>query len=505
MLSLPIELVIAILLHIDPILAFRIAVLLAVGYKDPSLRNTLIPKIPSASLSSASKKGQIQLLEWWKAHYEKPAGSEKQGLKTLLQKSVKPIKEASLAGQIDALEWWGQRAIEILCEEWGAAYKQDVKCGLEKGGAAVLQYWRWFNIDDSGVDSFKRWIFDCPLTVLQWWRRQGLDPQKIVYANSHWSTALEVACTRGDVEYLAWWKDQGVEMKCSSDLVGRACREGHIGVLEFWVGVMGEHQFRSRFFEYGFGGELADALCAASEGGHVAVLEWFKEKDPGFGNPIVVKDGKTVVEWWDDEEEKEEGLDLFYNHPLDAASRGGHVEVLEWWKTNSGLKFKPSVRSMVDASLEGHVHVLEWWLRSGLSLEYNEDAIYWASLNGHVGVLEWWLRSGLSLEYNENAMWGASQKGHVGVLEWWLRSGLTLNYDEDAMNSASLKGHVGVLEWWVKSGLELKWSEAAWYGDESEIQAPPEVMEWWDASGLRVTTDRRASADSGTDSIADGN
>jgi len=52
------------------------------------------------------------------------------------------------------------------------------------------------------------------------------------------------------------------------------------------------------------------------------------------------------------------------------ASEFGHVAVLEWWK-QSDLELKWSELAMDYASMNGHVAVLEWWKQSNLELKWN--------------------------------------------------------------------------------------------------------------------------------------
>jgi hypothetical protein len=69
---------------------------------------------------------------------------------------------------------------------------------------------------------------------------------------------------------------------------------------------------------------------------------------------------------------------------MDWASQYGHVAVLEWWK-NSGLECKWSKDAMDWASCCGHVAVLEWWKNSGLECKWSKSVDYEKKT-----VREWW-------------------------------------------------------------------------------------------------------------------
>ena len=121
---------------------------------------------------------------------------------------------------------------------------------------------------------------------------------------------------------------------------------------------------------------------------------------------------------------------------MESASLNGHVNVLTWWKNESGLPLQYSERAMVNASTNGHVNVLTWWKNeSGLPLQYSERAMVNASTNGHVNVLMWWKNeSGFSIQYSQKAVYYASINGHVNVLTWWKNeSGLPIQYSQEAM------------------------------------------------------------------------
>ncbi|KAI9360757.1 hypothetical protein DFJ73DRAFT_896919 [Zopfochytrium polystomum] len=81
-----------------------------------------------------------------------------------------------------------------------------------------------------------------------------------------------------------------------------------------------------------------------------------------------------------------------------AASERGHVRVLQWWR-DCGLEVACCAQGAMEAaSANGHVDVLEWWRRCGLPLRFSSSAdaaLGMAKRNGHAAVVQWWMDSGL--------------------------------------------------------------------------------------------------------------
>ncbi|KAI9348936.1 hypothetical protein DFJ73DRAFT_760711 [Zopfochytrium polystomum] len=250
--------------------------------------------------------------------------------------------------------------------------------------------------------------------------------------------------------------------------------------------------------------DVFQALSSASDCGHVAALQWWKESgvdlsipdfEDGYYYPLPMDDASAnghvhVLQWW-----KDSGIELdgFYSRlALELASEKGRVDVLQWWR-DSGLDLSKPVPfgafgseeeellPLDGASGRGHVHVLQWWKESGLALEYTDKAMDDASKKGHVAVLDWWRECKYEPKFSNRAIDQASKKGHIAVLEWWKDSGLELKYSHKAMDDAAGAGSLDVLRWWKSSGLELKYTHAM---DLASGNGHVKVLEWWLLNGL---------------------
>ena len=153
----------------------------AVALRRLGIRDKLIPKIRFASMDFASKKGQIDLLEWWKSS----------GPGTYYTENA--MHDASRNGHVDVLRWWKASGLELKIVD-----------GMESAS------------ENGHVD------------VLEWWKASGLE-----LACPEW--ALYRATWNGHNKVLEWWEASGLELKFCSLEFDAAVRCGHAEVLNWWT------------------------------------------------------------------------------------------------------------------------------------------------------------------------------------------------------------------------------------------------------------------------------
>jgi Flavoprotein len=206
----------------------------------------------------------------------------------------------------------------------------------------------------------------------------------------------------GNPDILTWWRNSAVfsAKDYLADAVDGASRAGFINVLEWWRLSGLPLKYTERALQY------------ASTEGHVSVLKWWKNasENASISNPIPLKVGKSVR----------------------LAAQSGSTASLAWWDA-SGIPYSHSESVARIASTYGHVHVLELWHRlRGSKMIFDNQVLVGATKNGHDEILEWWRSSGLRVEFKtcdiEEALEDADpiSGAEERVRRWWARNGLNL-------------------------------------------------------------------------------
>ncbi|KAI8799661.1 hypothetical protein BJ742DRAFT_129037 [Cladochytrium replicatum] len=237
------------------------------------------------------------------------------------------------------------------------------------------------------------------------------------------------------------------------------------------------------------------AMDSASENGHVAVLEWWRNSGLELRWTVHRSLGVSssygrvdVLEWW-----LKSGLQRHsWGIVFETAIRHGRIEVLEWWKCKE-LTFETPI-SLDVPSARGHLKVLEWCRACGMELCWTERAMDEASKAKHIDVLEWWRTCGLELKYSVDAMDGPSTAGYVNVLEWWRYSGLPLKYSGNAMDGASRNSDVKVLDWWKHFDLQKSISSTNTSDKENKKEfVHSRIIHWSKKTAMRSVLEMKQS------------
>lgn len=145
------------------------------------------------------------------------------------------------------------------------------------------------------------------------------------------------------------------------------------------------------------------------------------------------------------------------NAAVRAASRNGHVKVLEVLHENLGLSADDAFSALLAAAKRGDVNVLQFLQHACTFPPYNCYCYMTAAGSGHVNVLEFldriWSVTTVEGKLSDirSAMHAAAVDGHVNVLEYLYRT-FHLGAEDArawenlALRSAAKNGHVDVLK-----------------------------------------------------------
>ncbi|ORZ35755.1 hypothetical protein BCR44DRAFT_35390 [Catenaria anguillulae PL171] len=271
--------------------------------------------------------------------------------------------------------------------------------------------------------------------MLAWSTRPGGRPV-------NYSDPITLAMLAGHVRALDWWIDEsGLCFKWNVAAIKAACINGRIDVLEWWAERGFPHLSDMEF--------VADVIFAATEGGHVHVLDWLWSHLPNAQDRFVEAVHDVSYQ--------------YYGTPImKMAAKSGCIAVLEWWiaKAKSKLSKTPSLAPIVAAALyHGHEHVLEWCklhpnvIKQQRIFPWNmvgASPLTTAVMNG----LRGWIDE-LSLLVLPNEYWSASRMAcqrDTQALEWLQQKGYLVGsrYQLTSIAASSLQPAtktIDTLEW----------------------------------------------------------
>ncbi|KAG2793729.1 hypothetical protein PC111_g22916, partial [Phytophthora cactorum] len=227
------------------------------------------------------------------------------------------------------------------------------------------------------------------------------------YRQWEFTRAAAAAAARGDVQALKWLVDMFPNCRVTV-AVEEAAKHGQLQILQ-WLLDKSRRQELTVFWG-------ARELFFAGKHGHLHVAQWLHEHTaPPPTHMFFVtleeaaRNGDLEMVRWLCEVRGE-----WSPYAAVLAASGGHLEVLEWLRTNLFSSSSSSI-SMDNAASGGHLDVLQW-------------------LQNHSGYA------------TQGAMNKAATSGHLEVVQWlheYRREGCT----SDAMNLAATAGHLDVVQW----------------------------------------------------------
>lgn len=322
---------------------------------------------------------------------------------------------ASAHGQVAVLDWWVENAWKLHPK---ATFESRSSCS-------------WHAMDRASANRH--------FHVLEWWKSSGL--LKLPYTDAAMDTL--------DRDVLLWWKMSGLHFYWSPS-IHRAFSAGDLDFILWLEGLAKAHietdpsarRLNAHHFWY--------APEFASQNGHLHMLDWYKASD-------YVRDMGPYT----------------HNGNLIRATRGGRVDVLEWWKDSGLLYSLPDRKNWLvpecvkEACLFDRANVLDWFADSSgcdMSCADDHDLMDIASQNGSASVLQWFKDRGAS----------------VGIPVVWSRSSMNNAWDTKVLN------------WWRDSGLECRWDWDRVTAGYSYRESA-EVRQWWKAfAGIPDTKDSQS-------------
>lgn len=222
---------------------------------------------------------------------------------------------------------------------------------------------------------------------------------------------LQYAAIAGSLATVKWW----YELECTLSGAPDFALDSPNRLVLGSVIVEGGHFEVARFLaEHGYP-LVHPTISSSARFGNVAMLEWLHALDFTRG----------VTGW------------------MDAAARGGHLEVCKWF--NEHLDWDVCTAAAMNGAAEsGRLEVLQW-LHVNRIEGCTTEAINRAAGNGHLGVVQW-LHENRQEGCTADAMNSAAENGHLEIVKW-LHEHRSEGCIVNAMNRAAANGHLEVVKW----------------------------------------------------------
>ncbi|KAI9750402.1 MAG: hypothetical protein M4579_006483 [Chaenotheca gracillima] len=238
------------------------------------------------------------------------------------------------------------------------------------------------------------------ISVLEWWRTS---PSFLIKEYNH--EAIDGASRAGFVHVLDWWLKSGLPLRYTEAALEQASSKGHIEVLDWWKNVSLHHGVAHADVD------MASIKCTSST---------FSLPSPTLHNSFTLPNHST-----------DGSLRLLVGRSICFAALNNRVNAVRWWDS-SGIPYSHEDAVAKIASTSGAVDVLRLWKElKGEKMIFDNQVLAGPTKGGHREVLEWWKRSGFKVEYRpcdiEEALEDSlNREGEERVKVWWARNGLNL-------------------------------------------------------------------------------
>ena len=229
--------------------------------------------------------------------------------------------------------------------------------------------------------------------------------------------------------------------------------------------------------------EIADALMAASDNGHISTVRILVDnvKDCGFGNALLnaaYHGHKSIVDLLLEKGADVNEEDGYYGNAMTAASEQGHRDIVQpLIERGADIYGEKGYNALHAALSEGYKEIVELLLEiAGANGQtgYTSEVLHTASYKGSNDIVELLLERGADVNawggMYGNALQAASFSGHKDVVELLLQKGADVNapggiYCMSALQAASFSGHSDVVELLLERGASVNALGDEYYGN----------------------------------------
>ncbi|KAI9217364.1 hypothetical protein BC828DRAFT_391318 [Blastocladiella britannica] len=204
--------------------------------------------------------------------------------------------------------------------------------------------------------------------MLKWAESHKLFPKK---SSDKWSWYCLQAIYLGHVHVLQWLHARGYPVNVTGASIQAASDARHVSTLNWLL----------RTTALPFPCETVDVLRSASNLGLVDMLQWWSDAvrpNAPHGRSLTLQYTHTamdespfivVLDWWA-HGDRHPHLPIKYSATaIKLSSQTGDTDLLEWWRSSSGLPLQYSHEVFEALVGDRHNDVLRWWWASGLPLK----------------------------------------------------------------------------------------------------------------------------------------
>ncbi|EFA82163.1 hypothetical protein PPL_04583 [Heterostelium album PN500] len=236
-------------------------------------------------------------------------------------------------------------------------------------------------------------------------------------------------------------------------------------------------------------GAMVEALLSAASSGHIEILQYLLPRLVSNGQCGKYNDSLVEIAIVDNDNQivkkrknghiinRSEVDPSIYLSLMEAASKGGHLDLLIWLAKDRESDVKSNGNSLsIAAATKGHLRILEWLHSIGVN-KCSSSALYGAAMEGHLEVIKWLFdNDALSNQPKiSNAVSQALWNEHNHIADWLLAnkkldiisSGLLESLAKDgkleqlkrlvgvdyftltakALNQAAMNGNINTVKW----------------------------------------------------------